>query len=838
MQLETAELRKGLDEIKNHMKEAGDAAESLLSFEVLKEVGKFAFEAAEKLADFVMEGAEAADKMGKLAASAQVPVETFERLSYAAKLGGVSAEELGGAFNKLNRALAEASTGGNAQAALFRAMGVSLKDSSGAARGSADIFKELATKLNDMAPGYAKARLEQDLFGKSGTQMDSVLKEVAKGMADAGGEADKFGLVLSDQAIQAATEFHDNMEKIHAALGGIAQRVAAQIAPALAELTDQLLHSAAGAEVLNAAVTAIVFTCRAVATAVLVAVEAFHLMQESAAFIGIALEALATGNFSLFAGIAKASVHVVGDELLELKERIKTVWSDSTKSFEDAGDAHHGNAEKILADMRRMEGESKAMEERFKEAQKLAEKLANEHFAEGDTAHKNSQTSEASVHAGQQFSNIGAAPTAIFAEATKGFKDFDDALQQYTTAQIGINNEQAAVNEAKKHFDTESYDLAISALESQEEIAHRSKEAADAFKNMAETSAKAMKSSLDKMSSGIASAAGHFLSKLGDLGTVVQSAISGFQQGGWWGAIIAVIVEVFSRFQRFAEIQQMATDQLEGLVTQLAPALGRLTNGFEKLMNSLGKMVTTVGTALGPVLDEVGRIFGVIGDVLGPIFSMIQDIIGPITDILHLFTGLASVLDPLTFVIKLVSYLFTLLGIAFTEIGAGLQLGIGKLLGWLADLADKIGLHDLAKTLGTMAAGMLVASGKAEQKAKDMWAQLGHDAEHFFDSSTDKNTSAGGGFSDALAGAKGNVTGLADASQHATKAIDKMAGALTNVPSGFRYAAAQYTASALESSGPGGSVHITINGSVISEKQLMDTIEKFQKQRRFTRSGI
>src|SRR5262245_29131017 len=110
MQLETAELRKGLDEVKRQLKSAGDSAEGLLNFEVLKEVGHLAFEAGEKLVDFALDSAEAADRAGKMAQSAGLTVESFTRLKYAASLSQLGTEELGNALSHLNNEIVKASS--------------------------------------------------------------------------------------------------------------------------------------------------------------------------------------------------------------------------------------------------------------------------------------------------------------------------------------------------------------------------------------------------------------------------------------------------------------------------------------------------------------------------------------------------------------------------------------------------------------------------------------------------------------------------------------------------------------------------------------------------------
>src|SRR5581483_8573134 len=93
---DTAALRAGLDQATSMLKSFGSGISSIQKqiegFGELKgvEIGK---ELIEGLAEFVQKGAEAAEQAGKLAQAAGVPVESFSRLSYAASLSNVSAED-------------------------------------------------------------------------------------------------------------------------------------------------------------------------------------------------------------------------------------------------------------------------------------------------------------------------------------------------------------------------------------------------------------------------------------------------------------------------------------------------------------------------------------------------------------------------------------------------------------------------------------------------------------------------------------------------------------------------------------------------------------------------
>lgn len=896
--MNTAQLRQGLDQAKEHLhgfgeqfKEIGEKISTLTELAVVE----FGTEIVKSIAEFTLKSAEAADQLGKTAAAAQVPVETFQRLSYAAKLGGVDTETLGSAFNKLNKALGEASVGSAKQASLFQALGVNIKDSSGHARDSADVFNELASKLDAMAPGYAKATIEQELFGKSGTALDTALHNVAEGMAAAGGEADKLGLVLSARTIQAATEFNENIEKLKLGVEGLASRVVAELAPALSELTTWFTKSEAAAQTLSFAVGFIASFFKVLASVAIVAVDKVRTVASELAGLAAVALSLVEGDLAGATEAWKAQNENLKKITDDTASQLATVWLGTTTAVEKAGEAHRKTGDSVLAAsaaaqkaaedqkaaFKKLEGvldeyEKKlaefdkspleALEARFTSGGDLAEvfrkagagadalkakiiavaeqlQLLKENKLVDEVDFKVRQTVTASGHDAssrrEAFNSIGETSRGQANLDTAGFQSFDDALTKLALETKRHAETLGTAELLKEQHDEEGARAALEQAAQQQLGADAAKKAADGFKKIAELDLQDAENSIKQLAAGIAGAANHMLSKLGELGTVVSSAIQGFQQGGWWGAIAAVIIELFSRFKRFAEIQKTATDQLYGLVEQLGPALNRLTNGFEKLQGSLGKMTETVGTALGPVLDELGRIFGLIGSLLGPIFGAIEDIIGPVTDILHLFTGLASVLDPLNWVIKLVSYLFTLVGIAFLEISNGLQTGIAMFIELIRDMLIKLGF-DAPVALYQLASALRTGANDAQAKVEKMWSQLGNDVNHFLDlGSPDAAPDEKKGFRGTAVDAR-IVKDFSSAIGKSTTALNKMTESLTNVPTGFRVALARYGATAPEWSkgAGGGDVHVHISGGVMTTvQQLTDAIRKTMNQLAFQKTG-
>lgn len=161
------------------------------------------------------------------------------------------------------------------------------------------------------------------------------------------------------------------------------------------------------------------------------------------------------------------------------------------------------------------------------------------------------------------------------------------------------------------------------------------------------------------------------LSKMGELGTVIQSAIQGAQSGGIWGAIIAVFVELLSRFERFQEIIDIGNGQLKQFVDMLSDCFDPIIDALRTFMGASGYVTEVVLKLLAPIFTQLGKaiesvvplimaiaealalfqpIFDLIGQILGPIFEGIGyvmrfvglTILGTMNGLLYLWIGILS----------------------------------------------------------------------------------------------------------------------------------------------------------------------------------------------------
>lgn len=120
---------------------------------------------------------EGVDQLNDLADATGASVENLSALEDIAVRTGTSVDTMGDAVIKLNKALADAKPGSD-QAAAFSALGVSVQELK--ALDPAEAFQRVAIALRGFADDGNKARLVQELFGRSLREVAPLLRDVAE----------------------------------------------------------------------------------------------------------------------------------------------------------------------------------------------------------------------------------------------------------------------------------------------------------------------------------------------------------------------------------------------------------------------------------------------------------------------------------------------------------------------------------------------------------------------------------------------------------------------------------------------------------------------------------
>ncbi len=218
----TQGFRSVLDNFKR-LENGGKSLSTAMSYlggVALLGLGTAALGVAAALAAMTYDAIKTADETGRLAQQAGLAVEEFSRLSYAAGLAEVSQEQL----VKASKAYASQAV----------KSGEASKSFSEALLETADLFAAAAD-------GNEKLTLASAKFGKQGQALIPLLNQGADAIRAQMQESDELGATIGEKFARDADQFLDNLDRIKAAVRGVANTIAQESLPALTAWTEATL---------------------------------------------------------------------------------------------------------------------------------------------------------------------------------------------------------------------------------------------------------------------------------------------------------------------------------------------------------------------------------------------------------------------------------------------------------------------------------------------------------------------------------------------------------------------------------------------------------------------
>lgn len=249
----------------------------------------------DRIRSFVLENAKAVDSLNDIGDATGASIAGISALQDVAVRTGTDIGVVESALIKLNKALSDAKPGSDAEKAL-KAIGLNAQELKQI--DPAEALRRTAVALAGFADDGNKARLVQELFGKS-------LREVAPLLKDLGEQTELVGSVTKEQAAQAERFVHA-LGQWESASTRARQAFVGELLPTLTEIVEAFNKTRKGANDVSAA-----------AEAVLVPIQALSILGANVAFVfkgvgteigGMAaqLSALGRGDFEGFKAIGKA----------------------------------------------------------------------------------------------------------------------------------------------------------------------------------------------------------------------------------------------------------------------------------------------------------------------------------------------------------------------------------------------------------------------------------------------------------------------------------------------------------------------------------------------------
>lgn len=233
---EAKECNPQLAKIKEGLQKAGEVAQKGLKVGLdltiagIKALATACVTAVTSLGALAIKSGNLADDLNTLSATTGLTTEELQKFQYASDLIDVDMNTLTGALKKTTSAMSSAKDGTGKSAEAFKKLGVDIKNADGSLRDNNDVFNDSIRALGNIANETERDALAMELFGKSATELNPLIKGGIDQLQQMGDRAERLGLILSQEALDGANAFNDELDILKANSKGIFTKIGNQVA--------------------------------------------------------------------------------------------------------------------------------------------------------------------------------------------------------------------------------------------------------------------------------------------------------------------------------------------------------------------------------------------------------------------------------------------------------------------------------------------------------------------------------------------------------------------------------------------------------------------------------
>jgi hypothetical protein len=265
-------------------------------------------------------GMTAADEQAKLARQLGITNEELAVLTKAGDFAGVSASTMQSNMERLNRTLGDAVIRGGSAAQSFERLGIDYREF--ANMRADDQMRVLADAMSGVETRAEQAAIANELFGRSGQQMLVFLDDAQANLDRASTRVEAFGLAVDEIDSSAIEDANDALSAIGDVVAGIANRIAARVAPLIKFLAlkfEEVAIETRGFErVVDGAFNFVIRSAKFVADAIEGIRRVFATVRHAGAIMG-------HGVISIFADIVTAVSNTIDSGIAKLNTMIEVV---------------------------------------------------------------------------------------------------------------------------------------------------------------------------------------------------------------------------------------------------------------------------------------------------------------------------------------------------------------------------------------------------------------------------------------------------------------------------------------------------------------------------------
>lgn len=190
--------------------------------------------------------AEYGDTIDKNSQRLGISTQAYQEWDYVMQISGTSMENMRIGMKTLTNQVEAALNGSESAQAAFESLGISMDDLANMSR--EDVFEAAIYGFQGMEDSVERAALANDLFGRSGQELTPLFNQTAESTRELIEQANEYGIVMSDEAVSASTDFKDALTTVNATVTGLKNSMLTQLMPSMTTVMNGLSKVFAGDE--------------------------------------------------------------------------------------------------------------------------------------------------------------------------------------------------------------------------------------------------------------------------------------------------------------------------------------------------------------------------------------------------------------------------------------------------------------------------------------------------------------------------------------------------------------------------------------------------------------
>ncbi len=214
LQRELVETQQSLKDLEDQFKKSNPKMEAFAAGaknvqEKTAKISAAAGVAAAGMLAMATKAAASADDLLTLSNVTGFSVEELQKMQYASDRIDVSMDTMTGSITKLTKGMSSGS-------AVFDELGIAITDQNGNMRDATDVWYDAIDALSKIESDTERDAKSMEIFGKSAMEMAGIVDDGGEALKALGEEAEATGNILSQDAVEDAVAFNDQMDKLKA----------------------------------------------------------------------------------------------------------------------------------------------------------------------------------------------------------------------------------------------------------------------------------------------------------------------------------------------------------------------------------------------------------------------------------------------------------------------------------------------------------------------------------------------------------------------------------------------------------------------------------------------